>query len=656
MKRSILGGGTLIALAVLFVGLTVLFQHTLRGWRLDLTENHLYTTAPGTDRILASIKEPINLYFFYSQKTAAQIPQINTYGVRVREFLEEIAARSHGNVQLHVIDPAPSSEEEDRASELGVRGAPVGNLGTLYFGLAGTNSTDGKQAIEFFDPAKEQFLEYDVVKLIYQLANAKKPVLAWLSGLPMGAGFDPQSQQMREPWVAYTQAEQLFDIRPLEPTATKIDDDVNVLVLVHPKNLSPALQFAIDQYALRGGHILAFVDPVAGADTSGADPRNPVAAMQADKSSQLGSLLSAWGVGFNPKEVIGDRARALSVSTRQGEAPVQHLGILGLDQGSINQKDVITAGLSSINIETGGHLTQVKGSTVTFEPLLQSSAEAAPIPAEKFAMLFDPSTLRDGFKPTGQRYTIGARVTGNVKTAFPNGAPASTPPAAPGAAATPPALTPTANQTALKQSAKPLNLVIFADTDMLSDYLWVREQNFFGQRVANAFANNGDLLMNSLDNLAGSTDLISVRGRATFTRPFERVDALRRSADDRFRAKEQELEKQLRSTEDKLTALQSKRNDKSSVILTPEQEKELDQFQEEKLRIRKDLRKVRADLNADIQGLGTTVKVVNVVVVPLLFALIALGFALLRRNANRAPSTRPVSAAGAPPVKKEATP
>jgi ABC-type uncharacterized transport system involved in gliding motility auxiliary subunit len=656
MKRSILGGGTLIALAVLFVGLTVLFQHTLRGWRLDLTENHLYTTAPGTDRILASIKEPINLYFFYSQKTAAQIPQINTYGVRVREFLEEIAARSHGNVQLHVIDPAPSSEDEDRASELGVRGAPVGNLGTLYFGLAGTNSTDGKQAIEFLDPAKEQFLEYDVVKLIYQLANAKKPVLAWLSGLPMGAGFDPQSQQMREPWVAYTQAEQLFDIRPLEPTATKIDDDVNVLVLVHPKNLSPALQFAIDQYALRGGHILAFVDPVAGADTSGADPRNPVAAMQADKSSQLGSLLSAWGVGFNPKEVIGDRARALSVSTRQGEAPVQHLGILGLDQGSINQKDVITAGLSSINIETGGYLTQVKGSTVTFEPLLQSSAEAAPIPAEKFAMLFDPSTLRDGFKPTGQRYTIGARVTGNVKTAFPNGAPASTPPAAPGAAATPPALTPTANQTALKQSAKPLNLVIFADTDMLSDYLWVREQNFFGQRVANAFANNGDLLMNSLDNLAGSTDLISVRGRATFTRPFERVDALRRSADDRFRAKEQELEKQLRSTEDKLTALQSKRNDKSSVILTPEQEKELDQFQEEKLRIRKDLRKVRADLNADIQGLGTTVKVVNVVVVPLLFALIALGFALLRRNANRAPSTRPVSAAGAPPVKKEATP
>jgi ABC-type uncharacterized transport system involved in gliding motility auxiliary subunit len=657
MKRSILGGGTLIALAVLFVGLTVFFDHTLRGWRLDLTQNHLYTTAPGTDHILQSIKEPINLYFFYSQKTAAQIPQINTYGTRVREFLEEIASRSRGKVQLHVIDPAPSSEDEDRASELGVRGAPVGNIGTLYFGLAGTNSTDGKQAIEFFDPAKEQFLEYDVVKLIYQLSNAKKPVVAFLSGVPMASGFDPQSQQMREPWVAYTQAEQLFDIRPLEPGATKIDDDVNVLVLVHPKNLSAALQFAIDQYALRGGHILAFVDPVAGADTSGADPRNPVAAIQADKSSQLGPLLSAWGVSFNPKEVIGDRARALSVSTRQGEAPVQHLGILGLDQASINQNDVITSGLSTINIETGGYLAPVKGATTTFEPLLQSSTEAAPIPAERFAMLFDPSTLRDGFKPTGQRYTIGARITGNVKTAFPNGAPAATPPAA-GAPATPPALTPTSNQTALKQSAKPLNLVIFADTDMLSDYLWVREQNFFGQRVANAFANNGDLFMNSLDNLAGSTDLISVRGRATFTRPFERVDALRRSADDRFRAKEQELEQELRSTEEKLTALQSKRNDKSSVILTPEQEKELDQFQEQKLRIRKDLRKVRADLNQDIQSLGTTVKVVNVFIVPLLFALAALAFWLTRRNERTPPPTRaPVSSASAAAgAKKEATP
>jgi len=251
-KRSTLGGGTLLALALLFIGLTVLCNYALRGWRLDLTQNRLYTTAPGTDRVLANIKEPINLYFFFSAKAAAGIPDLNTYGTRVREFLQELVSRSNGRLHLHVIDPQPFSEEEDRAAELGVRGVPLGGAGgQFYFGLAGTNSTDGRAAIEFFDPKKEQFLEYDVVKLVYQLANPKKPVVAWLSTLPMTGGFDPRTGQMREPWMVYSDAQQLLDVRPLEQNATRIDPEVSVLVLVHPKELSPATQFAIDQYALR---------------------------------------------------------------------------------------------------------------------------------------------------------------------------------------------------------------------------------------------------------------------------------------------------------------------------------------------------------------------------------------------------------------------
>ena len=618
-KRLTLGGGTLLALALLFIGLTVLCNYALRGWRLDLTQNHLYTTAPGTDRILRSIKEPINLYLFFSEKTAAQLPRLKTYGVRVREFLEELAARSNGTLHLHVIDPQPFSEDEDRASELGVRGAPVGPTGSqLYFGLAGTNSTDGHAAIAFFDPDKEEFLEYDVVKLIYQLANPKKPVVAWLSSLPMTEGYDPRSGQMREPWVIYTQAEQLFDVRPLDTNTTKIDPDVTVLVLVHPKNLAPATQFAIDQYALRGGHIVAFLDPIAESDQSGADPQNPMAAMAADKSSQLGTLLAAWGVQFNPRQVVADRGHALSVSMRQGDPPVQHLGILGLDKSTFAAGDVITAGLSNINVATAGYLEPAKDAHIKFEPLVQSSAQAEPLPVERFTMLFDPSSLRDGFKPTGKRYTIAARVTGGIRTAFPAGPPAG--------------VTLPAGQTALKQSAKPFTLVAFADTDLLSDYLWVHEQNFFGQRIAQPWASNGDLVLNALDNLAGSTDLISVRGRASFTRPFERVEALRRIADDRFRAKEHELEQQLRDTEEKLTALQSKRNDKSALILTPEQEKELDRFQQEKLRIRKELRAVRAGLNEDIKSLGTLLKIVNILVVPIGFAVGALLVAAWRRQ------------------------
>jgi len=628
-KRSTLGGGMLLALALLFIGLTVLFNYTLRGWRLDLTHNRLYTTSPGTDRALASIKEPINLYFFFSQKTAAGIPELNTYGVRVREFLQELVSRSNGKLHLHVIDPQPFSEEEDRAAELGVRGVPLGaaNGAQFYFGLAGTNSTDGRQAIEFFDPKKEQFLEYDVVKLIYQLANPKKPVVAWLSGLSMTGGFDPHSGQMREPWIIYSDAQQLFDVRPLEPNATRIDPATNVLVLVHPKELSAATQFAIDQYALQGGHILAFVDPLAEGDMSGAEAGNPMAAMGADRSSHLAPLLSAWGLKFNSDEVVADRAHALSVTLRQGEQPVEHLGILGLDQDSFARDDVITAGISSVNVATTGHLDPltgaqacqpVKGSRACFEPLLQSSSDAETLPVARFRMLLDPTTLLDGFKPSGRRYVIGARVTGNVHSAFPAGPPQG--------------VTLAAGQTALKQSAKPINLVVFADTDMLQDFMWVREQNFFGQRMTQAWAGNGDLVANALDNLAGSADLISVRGRATFQRPFDRVERLRRAADERLHAKEQELEAQLRDTETKLTALQSKKDNSSSLILTPEQEHEIEHFQTEKVRIRKELRAVRAGLNENIERLGTTLKIINIVVVPLVFAVIALLVWLWRRQ------------------------
>ncbi len=628
-KRSTLGGATLLALALLFIGLTVLFNFTLRGWRADLTQNRLYTIAPGTERILRSIREPINLYFFFSDKTAGQLPQIKTYGVRVREFLDELAARSNGTLRLHEIDPQPFSEDEDRATELGVRGVPVGATGgQLYFGLAGTNSTDGKKAIEFFDPNKEQFLEYDVVQLVYQLANAKKPVVAWMSTLPMGPGFDPQSGQMREPWVIYGQAEQLFDIRPLEPTATRIDPDVNVLVLVHPKNLSPATQFAIDQYALKGGHILAFVDPLSEADSAGNDPRNPMASMGADKSSHLGELLSAWGVKFDATQVVADRGHALTVSMRQGEPPVEHLGVLGLDKSSFARDDVITAGLSNVNVAVAGHLEPVKGAAVKFEPLLESSTDAELLPVERFRMLFDPATLHEGFKASGERYTLAARVTGDVHTAFPAGAPAG--------------VTLPAGTAALKASARPLSLVVIADTDLLADYLWVHQQEFFGQRLVHAWASNGDLVLNALDNLAGSDDLISVRGRATFTRPFERVEKLRRAADERFHDKEHELEQQLQATEQKLTALESKGGGaQGSLIVTPQEQEEIEHFGQEKIRIRKELRAVRAGLDADIRRLGMEIKIVDIIVIPAAFALLALAFAAWRRRARRRPAGEP---------------
>jgi ABC-type uncharacterized transport system involved in gliding motility auxiliary subunit len=340
--------------------------------------------------------------------------------------------------------------------------------------------------------------------------------------------------------------------------------------------------------------------------------------MTADKSSHIEALLHAWGVQFNPAEVLADRGHAMSVTLRQGEAPVEHLGVLGLDKDSFATDDVITAGLSNINMAMVGHLEPVPDSKAHFQPLLRSSADAELLPVDRFRMLMDPAALLDGFKPTGKSYTLAARVNGDVVSAFPNGPPAG--------------VTLPAGVTALKSSASPLNLIVFADADMLSDNLWVRTQNFFGQEMLQAWASNGDLVLNALDNLSGSADLISVRGRASYTRPFERVEKLRRAADDRFHAKEQELEQQLQATEAKLTSLQSKGGNESALILTPEQEQEIDHFQQEKLRIRKELRAVRAGLDQDISRLGMVLKILNIIVVPALIAAGALAIAAWRRR------------------------
>jgi ABC-type uncharacterized transport system involved in gliding motility auxiliary subunit len=637
-RRWTMGGAALAALAVLFVAATVLSNQWLRGARLDLTEHRMYTLTPGTRHILDSLGEPLNLYFFYSQRAASQLPVVRVYGQRVREFLQEIADRSRGRIRLHVVDPQPFSEDEDRAAELGVRAVPVDSSGnSLYFGLAGTNSTDGRAAIDFLDPSKEPFLEYDVAKLLVELTHPKKPVIGWLSSIPMSGGFDPMTGQPREPWLVYSQAQQLFTVRNLSPSITQVDPDLDVLVLVHPKNLPQPALYAIDQYALRGGRLLVFVDPIAENDEGeGRTPMLP----GTPRASSLEPLLSSWGVAFDPGEVLGDLEQGLTVRVRQDEPPQRHIAIVGFASRSLSQADVITSGLTDVTMDTAGILRPKKDAGVRFEPLIQSSAHAAPIPAQRFAQLTDPATLREGFKPTGERYAVAARVTGNVKTAFPNGPPAGVPPAA--------------GPAPLAASSKPLNLVVVADVDMLSDFLWVRWQNFLGQRTPTAWANNGDFVWNALDNLAGSSDLISVRGRASFLRPFERIDALRTAAEDRLLAKQKELEGELAQTERKLDALQSNRTDSkpgsrassSAVILTAEQERELQRFQQEKLRIRKELREVRSGLDRDIRSLESTIKLIDIVLAPAAFAAIALLIAAAARRRRRAATVRaPASAA-----------
>jgi ABC-type uncharacterized transport system involved in gliding motility auxiliary subunit len=598
----------------------------IRGMRVDLTQNKLYTLSPGTQQVLAELKEPVNLYFYFSREAAAkQAPLVMPYANRVREFLEELAARAGGKVHVTVIDPQPFSDEEDRAAEFGLQSLHAGGGDALYFGLAGTNSTDGRSAIPSLQADREEFLEYDVAKLINDLGTPKKPVIGLMSSLGLQGRFNPMTGQMGEPWPILTQLQDLFTMRTLTTDVDHIDKDVDVLMLVHPKELPQKALYAIDQFVMRGGRILLFIDPNASGDLSGQDPSNPLAGAMADHSSDLAPLLAAWGVDYDPTKVIGDLERGLEVRASMQSPPTRHIGILGLSRADLDRKDVVSASLDKINLATAGALAARPGAKTRFEPLLLSSTSAAPIPAQRFNALMDPATLRDGFKPTGIRYALAARITGPVESAFPQGAPGQKPAAGP----------PVGH---LAKSTAPANIVVIADTDLLMDYLWVQTREVFGQRIAQAFANNGDLVANILDNLSGTSALISIRGRATFSRPFERVAALRRQADDRLRGKALELQAELQQTEAKLTQLQSKRNDQSSLMLSPEQETELKRFVAEKARVRKELRETQRGLDVDINRLNSWLKVINIAVAPLCVAVAGVIILALRRPRRTAVS------------------
>lgn len=615
--RSTFGRLGLVALAVLFVVAVSLSHRILKGARLDLTENNLYTLSDGTIKALGAISEPVNVYFFFSDKATADIPYIRAYAARAQEMLQEFAQRANGKLKVTVVDPLPFSEDEDRASQFGLQGIRLDTTpDPIYLGIAATNSVGDEETISFLDPSKEAFLEYDLAKLIYTLANPKKTVLGMLSSLPMNAGFDPMTQQMRQPWLIASQVSQLFEVRELQPSLTGIDEDIGVLMVVHPKDLSEQALYAIDQFVLRGGRAMFFVDPYAESDQGGVDPNDPASQFNARKSSSINRLLNAWGLSVAEDKFVGDDRYALQVMG-PNQRPVRDIGLLGVDKDGLDPSDVVTASLNNVNFGFAGYITRKEDAAATLTPLVQTSDLAGPVSATGLGFITDPEMLRRDFTPTGERYTLAARVSGKVPSAFPNGAPGGVAESA---------------KAHLAAAESPINVVVVADADLLTDRLWVQQQNFFGQRVSTAFANNGDFVVNTLDNLAGSSDLIAIRGRATFNRPFVRVQELRREAENRFRVNEERLKQELQDTEQKLTELQASRKDGDATILSPEQADEVQRFQDQRLAIRKELRQVQRNLDQDIESLGNWLKAINIGAMPLAISLISLAVLALRRR------------------------
>ena len=618
------GASGLLLLTVAFVVAAIVSNQLFKGWRVDLTENELYTLSEGTHRILDGIEEPINLHFYFSDQATANIQSLRDYANRVREMLEEFEDAADGGIDLRIIDPLPFSEEEDRATQFGLQDIRLGGIvDPVYFGLAGTDSVDNEEIIAFFQPDKEAFLEYDIARLVSKLANPQRDVIGLISGVDMTGSFDPQTMRMREGWVVHQQAQQLFEIRDLGTSVTEVPDDVSLLWIVQPKSLANPTLYAIDQFIMRGGPALIFVDPLADLDPMQQMEGMPQGMPPMGQGSNLPALFEAWGLEFSAEDVVADARLALPISSGPGGRPIRHFGYLGLTREQLDNEDILTADLNTINMATAGHFRVTDSARGELEPLLTASDAAATLPATRFSFLPDPSTLQDGFTPSGEEYVLAARFSGVLETAFPNGKPSTSVSSDPEELAA----EDDGDGEHLSSSVEPVNLIVVGDVDMLGNPMWVQLQSFFGQQIANAFASNGAFVVNALDSLAGSPDLISVRSRASYTRPFTKVEELRIDAEARFRETEQRLQSELAETERRLGELQSSREDSGNLLLTEEQQQEIDRFIDQRAQIRTDLRAVQRGLDRDIERLGTTLKVINIGLVPILltaFVLVAL--------------------------------
>ena len=541
-RQRVAGSAVLVIAAVLFLAVNVLSTALFRSVRLDLTEDGLYSLSDGTKAVLASLDEPVTLRFFFSDRLATEYGGIKTYGQRVRNLLEEYAGLAGGNLRLEIIDPEPFTESEDQAVAYGLQGAPVGSGEALYFGLVATNSVDDQQVLPFFSRERERFLEYDLTKMIYGLGSPSKTVVGVITSLPLQYGPGGIQAAMRgniQPYIIYEQLSQQTEVRTLAADFDEIGEDIDVLLIVNPGALGPRSLYAIDQFILGGGKAMVFVDPrseiaqqqqaAPGAPPSGGAP-----------SSDLEPLFKAWGIALADDEIVADRRYAQRVSVNAGPSGRQfadYVVWLAVPADGLSRDDPVTGDLNSLNLGSAGYFAQLENATTSFEPLVTSSADAMLLGSDDLGFVPDPEALLRDFRATGEQYVIAARITGEVESAFPDGPPAEeaddgadpeTGANAEAGEGSPDGAETTGHRA---RSEAPINVIVIADSDLFDDQFWAQIQNFLGQRLVLPIADNAGFVINGIDNLAGSNDLISLRSRGVSARPFTMVGDIRRRAE-----------------------------------------------------------------------------------------------------------------------------
>jgi ABC-type uncharacterized transport system involved in gliding motility auxiliary subunit len=622
-------GSKFVVIALLFVALVLVnFLASRLPFRGDATAESIYTLSAGTTSILGKIEETVVLDFYFSKSVQGLPITYKNYATRVEEMLRQYVRASGGKLQLNVIDPRPDTPEEEKATAAGLQPQQLPTGETVHFGLVAAQA-DQQKTITSFNPQRESFLEYDLSQLVASVQTVTRKKLGLITSLPLQApAMDmmmmmqqrqrPTGQMVADEWG------RTFELVTIEASATALPGDLDVLAVIHPQGLSNQLQFAIDQFLLGGKPVFLAVDPSSQHFKRQGGQAAMFGGAQPNVSSDLPTLLKAYGITYNPQNVAGDLASATQVQTNAGI--VRYPVWLTLAQESLNRQAMPVAQLkSTLFVESGSVAIEAGGRTVT--PLIETSASGGDVPALSLQFA-QPEEVSRQLVPSGRK-TLAAIISGKFTSAFPNGAPANEP--APGTDADnapAPAAPPTTP--ALKESSGNSTLLVVADTDWLFDDYSVRRFNFLGVQAAEPLNDNLAFASNSLEFLGGSQDLISIRGKGSSMRPFTVVRQMEVDAQRRYQEQLSALEVRITDVQQKLTELQGKRNEGNRLVATPEMQKAIEDFQAQQAVMRGERREIRKALREDIERLENGLLVGNLLAPIILVG--AVGFVVHRRR------------------------
>ena len=600
--------------------------------RYDLTEERLYTISEGSRKILAGLTDPVRINFYYSRNNSELPPNFKIYAQRVQELLEEYVALSKSMVVLKILDPKPDTDEEEWAQKYGIKPITLPSGNTVYFGAV-ISMLDQEMLLPYFDQRRENLLEYDISQAIQKVGSPSTSKVGLLSVLNLQGGRSMiPGQPPAQKWVFLNELEKSVTVENLALTIEEIPDDINLLIVLHPRSFNSRLRYAVDQYVLRGGRLVVMLDPNARIDMT--SPANQFG-QQPQLSSDLPELLKQWGVDYDVAKVVGDRLHATQVNTGQGVMSFPMWMTFRSD--SLDQKHPITAQLENLLFVEAGSLKKAADSKTEFTPLLSLSAKSGLIDA--FQLRFAaPDQLSRDMKVDGEAKAVMAITTGIFSSAFPNGQPVKEK-KNPEASATGEE---SEGETPLKHphllEAVELNsILIFSDVDFLSDQFSVQKLNFLGQTIIQPRNDNLNLMLNAAEHLSGNEALMSIRSRGRFSRPFNRLLAMQRQAQLRHQTEEKLLLSQLEEVQQRLNSLLESAGEQgqSEVILPPEVQVEIEKFREEERQARRKLREVRKILRQDIERLGQGLLLLNMLLVPLIVGIIGLIVYRLRTRRRR---------------------